>query len=380
MAIHKRQVTYSERPNRAARAAHVKGERQFRTYDTSYIRPKRSIAPTVVSIIVVLVAVVIALFFLFRIFQPPQLELLPEGQEATIIVEPGEGAVDIGQSLFEAKLVGSAKEFTDQVKSMNVAESLKPGTYTFAGGMGLEEIINQLEIGTGPTGLQLTIPEGYTIAQIAQAVQDATNGRITYDDFWNQAHNAEAYVEAYPFVMEAAENSLEGFLFPKTYSIEDSDTADTIIRKMLSQFQTETAGLDYSYPESLGFSRYDVLKLASIIEKEAGTDHAATVASVFYNRLTSDRPYLESDATTAYEVGHDPTPEEVHAQTPYSTYTNPGLPPTPICNPSLECLQAACTPDQTNYRFFYFVPNDQGGLDYYFSETYEEHQQAIENN
>ncbi len=102
---------------------------------------------------------------------------------------------------------------------------------------------------------------------------------------------------------------------------------------MLAQYQSEVAGLDYAYAESQGLTAYDVLKLASIVERESDHEHFPTVASVFYNRLASDRPYLESDATTAYEVGRTPTADEVHADTPYSTYANPGLPPTPICAP-----------------------------------------------
>ena len=76
------------------------------------------------------------------------------------------------------------------------------------------------------------------------------------------------------------------------------------------------------------------------------------MAGVFYNRLASDRPYLESDATTAYEVGREPTAEEVHAETPYSTYANAGLPPTPICSPGIESLTAVCEPTQTEDMLF----------------------------
>ena len=146
---------------------------------------------------------------------------------------------------------------------------------------------------------------------------------------------------------------------------------------MLTQYQSEVAGLDYSYAESQGLTAYDVLKLASIVERESDPEHFATVASVFYNRLASDRPYLESDATTAYEVGRTPTADEVHADTPYSTYANPGLPPTPICAPSIEALKAVCAPEQTDYLYFYTKPLEDGGAEYHFSVTYEEHQDAI---
>lgn len=93
--------------------------------------------------------------------------------------------------------------------------------------------------------------------------------------------------------------------------------------------------------------------------------------------MASDRPYLESDATTAYEVGRTPTADEVHADTPYSTYANPGLPPTPICAPSIEALKAVCAPEQTDYLYFYTKPLEDGGAEYHFSVTYEEHQDVI---
>ena len=185
------------------------------------------------------------------------------------------------------------------------------------------------------------------------------------------------YAASYSFLADAGTNSLEGFLFPKTYAVADDATADSLVRMMLDQFQKETAGLDWSYPQSQGLSIYDAVNLASIVEKESSGDEQirAQVAAVFYNRLeTTGEPsygFLQSDATTAYEVGHDPTPEEVHAETPYSTYTNKGLPPTPICSPSLDCLKAVCAPDQESlgkYFFFYFE-----GDSYYFTETYEDH-------
>lgn len=143
----------------------------------------------------------------------------------------------------------------------------------------------------------------------------------------------------YAFLESAGENSLEGFLFPKTYAVTEDMDAEAIVRMMLDQFGTETASIfgDFanSYPASQGLTLYQAVNLASIVAKESTGDQEVRdhVAGVFYNRLASDRPYLESDATTAYEVGREPTAEEVHAETPYSTYANAGLPPTPICSP-----------------------------------------------
>lgn len=116
--------------------------------------------------------------------------------------------------------------------------------------------------------------------------------------------------------------------------------------------------------------------MASIVEKESADGVRDKVASVFYNRLSSGM-HINSDATTAYEVGHDPSPEEIHAQSAYSTYTNYGLPPTPICSPGIEALRAVCYPAKTDYLFFVFKTDENGELQYRFSNTFEEHQQAI---
>ena len=144
---------------------------------------------------------------------------------------------------------------------------------------------------------------------------------------------------------------------------------------MLNQFEVETAGLSFAYPEGQGLSLYEAVNLASIVERETYTERP-TVAGVFYNRLASDRPYLESDATSAYEYGGEPTAEQVHSDTPYSTYSNPGLPPTPICSPSIVSLRAVCEPADTDYMFF-FTTTDEDGMNIYFSETYDQHLAVI---
>ncbi len=351
----------------------------FRTYDTSYIQPKRSKVPTIIgAVVLVVVAIALVVFIGTRVSScmSPQVATISASEQATITVDEGEGASSIGKTLVDAKLISNSKDFTDRVNTLGAGSALKPGTYTFAGGTSVDDIISTLK--AGPTLATVTVPEGYRLSEIAAAVQVATEGKISADAFTAAASNASVYAADYSFLQDAGTNSLEGFLFPKTYEITADATADSIIRQMLTQFQTETAGLDWSYPQSKGLNIYQTVNLASIVEKESSGDAAirAKVASVFYNRLTTDgepsNGYLQSDATTAYEVGHDPTAEEVHSDSPYSTYSNKGLPPTPICSPSLDCLKAVCSPDMDaigKYYFFYFE-----GDNYQFSETYEEHQ------
>ncbi len=384
MPLRKRQITYSQRPNHAARSAHARGDKMFRTYDTSYIRPKRSKVPAVIALVVALVVIAVAIFGIATALRGCSPEpTLAEGQTVQIQVAEGSGASAIGGQLQEAGVVGSTQGFVDRVGEMNAASQLKPGTYEFTGGMSLDEVVNLLVSGPNVVPDGLTIPEGYTLAQIASAVEQKTEGRISAADFSAAASDASVYAGDYDFLSEVGTASLEGFLFPKTYEVADDATADSLIRQMLDQYKAEISTLDLSYPQSEGLSSYDMLKLASIVEKEssADADIRAQVASVFYNRLATDGEptygMLQSDATTAYEVGHNPTAEDVATDGPYNTYTNTGLPPTPICSPSIGSLQAVCSPAETNYFFFYFTPDDSGQMQYYFTETYEEHMQTF---
>lgn len=372
----RKNVTYSSKPTHAARAAHAKGDKLFRTYDTTAIQPKRSPIPAIIGVVVLVVALVGIVFFVVNSVRScARADLLPEGQEVEIVVTEGEGAKSIARTLVENGLIADARQFTDRVAELGAEGSVQPGVYTLVGGQSVDEIIKILQ--TPVAADTFTVPEGSTIHQTAQIVSAATNDRIKVDDFVAAASNAAAYAGDYSFLEGVGDQSLEGFLFPKSYPFDDNSTADSIIRSMLDQFATETATLDWSYPESRGLSHYDTVKLASIVEKESDVSHRGTVASVFYNRLANGM-LLESDATTAYEVGHDPTPEDVAQYGDYNTYYVPGLEiPTPINSPSLSCLQAVCSPEETDYLFFYFEPDESGNMNYYFSQTYEEHQSSF---
>lgn len=308
------------------------------------------------------------------------------GTAVSVTVPEGSGAAAVADALYEAGVIADKSEFLAQVRRMNAEQSIKSGSYSFRTGDDTANIIQTLT--TGPNAeISLTIPEGYTVASIAAAVEETLS--IPADDFLAQA-KASNYVADYPFLEGAGNDSLEGFLFPKTYSFPTGEvTADQVIRAMLTQFQTELSTLDLSYPESDGLSVAEMVNLASIVEKESTPSTRGTVAAVFYNRLDNmgepNYGFLQSDATTAYSVGHDPSAEEVHDENdPYSTYAHVGLPPTPICNPGLESLQAVCSPDmdaiENGIFYFYFWTNDAGETEYAFSRTYDEHMQAIANN
>ncbi len=387
----RRQVTYSNHPNHRARMVHAQGERQFRTYDTSHIRPRKSKVPMVVGGVIAIVAALAIVFGVVSAFRGcTSSDASVDG--STVVVESsisatvpsGSSASEVASILKNAGVIPDVDAFLSRAKTLGLDSQFQAGSYTFSGGMTLDDVIQA--IATGDFGTYgLTIPEGYKLSDIASAVESATSGRISASDFIAAASDASVYASEYDFLADAGSSSLEGFLFPKTYSISDTDTADSVIRMMLNQFKTETAGLDWSYAQSRGLSIYDAVTLASIVEKESSGDGQirAQVAAVFYNRLSSSNTetfgYLQSDATTAYEVGHDPSADEVQAATPYSTYSNPGLPPTPICSPGLDCLQAVCSPasDYEGYYYFIFWQDASGAMQYQFSQTYAEHQAAI---
>ena len=382
MSLHRKQVSYSSKNSHAARAAHARGKKEFSTYDTSALRPKQSKTPMVVGAIV---AVLLALamlwavnhFVIQKIFSSSSAEYtqMEQGAEITVSIPEGATTKEVADILGKSGLIESSRDFTKQVKKVGAESSLKPGTYHIVAGTSQDDIIKMLE--EGPAAQTVTIPEGYTLENIATAVEEGTDGQITAKDFKQAASDASKYADSYSFLQDAGTNSLEGFLFPKTYDVREDDTADTLIRAMLDQYASEVATLDYSYPKKQGLSEYDTLILASIIEKEADSENRAKVASVFYNRLEEGMA-LQSDATVAYVVGDDPTPEDLEIDSPYNTYLVDGLPKAPICSPSLASLQAACDPEKTDYLYFYFAEDKKGNMVYSFSETYDDHMDAIE--
>lgn len=380
-----RKVTYSRRSTHAARAAHARGEKQFRTYDTSAIRPKKSKKPLIIAIAVLLVIVIAAVvLFVNASCAQANPNMLDDGEQVTVEIADGSTVTSISQTLYDAGLIARTSDFESAVQAVNAGSSLKSGIYLFTGGTSTDDLVSCLVAGPSSTQAGLSIPEGVTLDTIASLVEQAYGGSITADQFKEAASSIDAYVDDYPFLSESSTGSLEGFLFPKTYELLINATPGDVVRQMLSQYQNEVASLDYSYVENQGMTHYDALILASIVEKEATDDTRTKVAAVFYNRLTNqgDPSYgtLGSDATTAYEVGDNLDSYDWNTDSPYNTRVSKGLTPTPICSPSLSSLQAVCSPEPNfqDYYFFSFWPNDQGQIEYYFDKTYDDHQRTIE--
>ena len=344
---------------------------------------KRNLPLVLIAVVGALAIAAVAAFvivpMLFPASEPEaEHEMVDEGTNVTFFIPEGSGAAAVAQVLYDSGLIEDTADFLAQVRRADAEQAIKSGSYEILAGSDVNQIIELLVSGPNVSNAQFVIPEGYTVAQIAATAEESLG--ISADEFVAQA-KASNYVSDYAFLATAQNDSLEGYLFPKTYDFSSLEevTADAVIRAMLDQFQLETEGLDLdgaaaTLSERFGYdlTANDIVTMASIVEREAVTDEQrGPVASVFYNRLGAGMR-IQSDATLTYSLGRAPTADEINSlDDPYNTYFIDGLTPTPICSPSLASLEAAVNPPNTNYYYF-FITMDSAQ----FSETYDEHMQT----
>ncbi|MFL0197758.1 endolytic transglycosylase MltG [Clostridium sp. WILCCON 0269] len=221
--------------------------------------------------------------------------------------------------------------------------------------------------------VKFTIPEGYTNEQIGQVLQKS--GLVTEKDFVNEAENWTD--NSYWFLkgLPNDKHKLDGFLFPASYSFPKNTSSKVIINKMLRTFELNIEP-DKNYITKNKLNIRNIVITASLIEKEAGKDvDRPKIASVIYNRLNKNMP-LQIDATILYVVGHKDKlyDKDLAVQSPYNTYLNKGLPPSPICNPGIKSINAAIHPANTGY--LYYVLNNKTN-EHIFSKTYVEHTKNV---
>jgi UPF0755 protein len=197
----------------------------------------------------------------------------------------------------------------------------------------------------------ITLPEGLTNKQVEEKVAEVTEGNISVREF-QAALGVDDY--NYRFLSGTGRN-LEGFLFPKTYDVTSQTTAHRLINTLLKQFNIETENLEWSRAQSLGVTPYQVVVIASMIEREAKLpEDRPLIASVIYNRLHKGMK-LGICATVEYALGYNKpvlSDKDVEIDSPYNTYRIKGLPPGPICNPGFESIRAALHPASTDYIYY----------------------------
>ena len=316
----------------------------------------------------------------------------------TVQIPDGASVQEIGSTLEKAGLVKHGIVFGMYTKYKNYSD-LKAGYYNLQKSMSTDDLIKELQKGgtaeaQEPVLASLTIPEGYTIDQIAQAVgqlqgnfkepltADAFLAKVQDDNFISQEISKYSnLLESLPTKESGARYRLEGFLFPATYSIKESTTIESLIDEMLAAMD-KTLTPHYSTIKSKNLTVNELLTIASLVEKEgAKTEDRKMIAGVFYNRLNLGMP-LQSNIAILYAEGKlgqkislaDDTEIDTTINSPYNVYTNLGLMPGPVDSPSADAIESSI--NQTKSDNLFFVADVTDGK-VYFATNKADHDQNV---
>lgn len=303
-------------------------------------------------------------------------------------VKSGSSLSAVSKNLEAAGLIHNHTVFKYMADFMGMGQKIQSGDYELTRAMSATEILDQLISGDGkPLTMKITIIPGWTVEDVANYLVEI-KVLSSADEFLSLCKSGEAY-NGYYFIEEVMKTgtvsqrkyALEGYLSPNTYEIYTSSSADTLIKRLLTQ--TEAAYLS-GYDEraqELGLTMDEVFTLASMIEKEAKTSDFAKVSAVFHNRLKAGMT-LGSDVTVKYASGSQKmslNDSDLAVDSPYNTYTHKGLPVGPICNPSMDAVVAALYPDEqyVAQKYLYFCSAEPESGKLVFSKTLEEHNKAV---
>lgn len=285
---------------------------------------------------------------------------------ATVQINPGDTGAMMAKTLHDADVVASAKAFTDAFAANPDASKIQPGTYSLLKKEKAADAVTALLSPANRVSMKVTIPEGYSVKQIVQRINEVT--LIPVDDL----NNALKDPAAIDLPAEAGGNA-EGWLFPSTYTIEPGATATSVLKQMSDQMVKVLT--------AKGVQEKDwktVLTKASLVEREAKRDvDRPPMAQAIDNRLAHDMP-LQIDATTSYGLGQTGAPTSAQnndASNPYSTYAHMGLPPTPIASPGEASIDAVLNPADGTWIFWQLVDPSTGETK--FEDTLAQHNQDI---
>ena len=244
---------------------------------------------------------------------------------------------------------------------------IDPGTYELSTNYDYRALVKKMQVGSGAmVTTKVTIPEGYTMEQIFHKLED--ENVCSYDDLMDAAAN---YSYNYSFIdqsMQGDAKRLEGFLFPDTYEFYQGMQASSAINKFLENFHDRLTAEMLEKADERGMTMQEVVTVASMIEKEAANDdERAMIAAVIYNRIEAGMP-LQIDSTIMYVLPEHKdvlTVEDTKIDSPYNTYQNKGLPPTPIANPGLASIKATLSPAST--QALYYALDSESGTHKFFT-------------
>ncbi len=288
--------------------------------------------------------------------------------ETNLHIAPGSSFLTISGQLADAGIIQHPTLFRLLARITGVTGKLRAGDYQFSSAATPEDILQRLVAGD-VRRFQLTIPEGLTLAEIAARYQQQGFGSA--EDLLRAAEQLTKRQK-----LDAGAQSLEGYLFPETYTLESTTTEQQLLQAMLDEFERQVSKELLSAAASRGLNRRQLVILASIVQKEAGSEaEMPLIAAVFHNRLQRRIP-LQADPTVIYGIPDfdgNLTRKQLETPTDYNTYTRRGLPIGPIANPGLAALQSAASPAQVDY--LYFVARGDGSHE--FSKTLAAHNRAV---
>ncbi len=306
------------------------------------------------------------------------------GDEVLVEIPKDSSAKEIAEILHEKGLIRFERAFVKRLQSSDYRGKLQSGEFVLRKGMNTLEMMEIMSKEDEDSKIikQLVIPEGYSVDMIAAKCQE--EGICDKTEFINAVKSITAndfeYLSDVPSGAEVR-YKLEGYLFPATYDISKNTTATDIVKMMLNAFQAYYTGDIKTRALELDMNSYEVLTVASMIEREAKLSHERPmIASVIYNRLNKNM-LLQIDSTVLYPMTEgrydvaELATEDLSLDSPYNTYVYEGLPVGPICNPGLACINAAVNPDDTAYLYYRIVDEEKG--EHSFSETFEEHEAVI---
>lgn len=306
-------------------------------------------------------------FVVWTLTSPPT--RVREGESVEIVVPRGAGALSIGRQLRQSGLVRYPRLFALAARVKGIEGSLKAGRYRVTGGMSWGEILDRIAAGEVVT-FPLTVPEGFTLRELAPRVAEATG--VPPDSVLRLATDS-----AFVARMGVPGPTLEGYLFPETYRFAEGLAPEDVLSELVARYHAYWTPERRARLDSLSFDERELVTLASIVEEEARVEaERPIIAGVYTNRLEIGM-LLQADPTVQYALG-EPKPRLLFADIdrvaddPYNTYTHPGLPPGPIASPGAASLDAALYP--ADVPFLFFVARPDGSHE--FTRTNREHVNA----
>jgi len=305
-------------------------------------------------------------FDLYQYMNAPIQAKNPSG--AFITISPGDNFERIMEKLRAVDLIEHPFKFELTARWKGFGRKIQAGEYRLSNEMTPLEMLQALASGRVVLH-SVTIPEGFNIRQVAKRID--ASGLAGFERFLSAATDPKFAAR-----LNIPADTVEGYLFPDTYSFARSAGAEKIIKTMIDELRRHFTHQWKKRAQELGFSVHEIITLASIIEKETGVaDERVLIASVFHNRLAKNMR-LESDPTVIYGIKDfdgNLTRSDLKKQTPYNTYRIHGLPPGPIANPGLASIRAALYPARTEYLYFVAKPDRT----HHFSKTLSAHNQAV---